>query len=745
MTLPLFETEKREGRAPLAERMRPRTLSEYVGQSHLLAPGRLLRRAIEADRVSSLILYGPPGTGKTTLARVIAEHSKATFISLNAVLSGVKALREEVEAAQRRQERFGQSTLLFIDEIHRFNQAQQDALLPWVERGVVTLIGATTENPYFEVNAALNSRSHIFQLKALTDQELKQVVFQALGDTRGYAGISIDLESDALSHWVSLVNGDARSLLNALELAVETTPVNSDGRIRITLEVAEASIQERAVLYDRDGDAHFDTLSAYIKSMRGSDPDAALYWLAKMLYAGEPPRGIFRRLLIFACEDVGLAWAQGISVVEACASAFDRVGMPEGRFHLSHATLAMATAPKSNSTMGLFDAISSVQRAPQGGVPLHLRDGSRDGEALGHGVGYLYPHAYQNHWVAQEHLPEVLRGQVFYTPTDQGEEKSIGTRIRALREAQVEGTLGGGAQDPLVDSIEAVSPHEKSISQWVERAMGDVSLELSRLRDSMLEAAELKRGDVVLDLNAGSGLLTWPSVRACQEGGVYSWCLQREEGETLNALAQSLPWPHRPVIGWGAIEEVQKNGVRFNKIFGRNLFDRSVEMGEQLQRVLRLLTQDGVFIAADPSHEEALHLSYQLETHFSPEREAPEIDRELWENWRKIERNVYAEVSRSLTEPMMLQVFHDECSTYASKLHSLNLSTLKNTRSLRLTHQRISQWLGDYETSYLSRLRQAGLNEGDALKIKQLMSSLAGHRVSWVSAWRLLRIELSAH
>src|SRR5690606_17720750 len=300
----LFEASTRE---PLAARMRPRTLDEFIGQDRIIGPGRLLRRAIQADQLSSVIFYGPPGTGKTTLARVIANSTKARFIAINAVLAGVKDIREAVAEAQA-QRRAGQRTILFVDEVHRFNKAQQDALLPWVESGVLTLIGATTENPYFEVNKALVSRSRIFELEPLDEDDLRAVVAQALADTeRGYGQLRVDLQQDALDHLVNVANGDARALLNALELAVDTTEPDSDGHIVITREVAEESIQRRAVLYDKEGDAHFDTISAFIKSVRGSDPDAALYWLAKMVYAGEDPRYVFRRLLILAGEDVGIA------------------------------------------------------------------------------------------------------------------------------------------------------------------------------------------------------------------------------------------------------------------------------------------------------------------------------------------------------------------------------------------------------------------------------------------------------
>ena len=409
--------------APLADRMRPRTLEEYIGQQHIIGEGRLLRRAIQIDQLSSLIFYGPPGTGKTTLARIIANTTRAQFLSINAVLAGVKEIREAIDNAQKTLNLYGKRTILFVDEVHRFNKSQQDALLPHVENGIIILIGATTENPYFEVNKALVSRSRIFQLKTLTEDDLKAIALQALADKeRGYGNRSVHIDEDALDHLVKVANGDARGVLNALELAVETTAPDNEQVIHINRKIAEESIQQRAVLYDKDGDVHYDTISAFIKSIRGSDPDAALYWMSKMLYAGEDPRFIFRRMLILACEDVGLADPHALGVVVNAANAFDYVGMPEGRYHLAHACLYLATAPKSNSSLGFFDALKLVETEATEEVPNHLRDANRDGQGFGHGAGYLYPHAYRDHWVAQQYLPSSLQGKLFYQPSDQGYE-----------------------------------------------------------------------------------------------------------------------------------------------------------------------------------------------------------------------------------------------------------------------------------------------------------------------------------
>lgn len=439
-------------REPLAARMRPRNLDEYIGQDHIVGKGRLLRRAIAADQLTSVIFYGPPGSGKTTLARVIANHTKSNFITLNAVLTGVADIRESIKNAEDYFNLYSRRTILFVDEVHRWNKSQQDALLPWVENGTIILIGATTENPFFEVNKALVSRSRVFQLKPLTYNDLMNAAQMAIEDKeRGYGRWHIEFEEGALEHLVETANGDARSLLNALELAVETTPEKWDpeaqvpvpaygSTIYVSKEAAEESIQKKVVLYDRDGDYHYDIISAFIKSLRGRDPDAACYWLARMVSAGEDPHFIFRRMLISACEDTGLADPNAISVVESCARAFDRVGLPEGRYFLAHAALYLSTAPKSNSSMAFFDALSAVEKE-NAEVPNHLRDSSRDAEGFGHGSGYLYPHAYRDHWVAQQYLPDTLMGRVFYTPSTQGYEKEIRQGVLSRRELQIAAIL----------------------------------------------------------------------------------------------------------------------------------------------------------------------------------------------------------------------------------------------------------------------------------------------------------------
>jgi putative ATPase len=430
--------ERMKSDAPLAARMRPRTLDEYIGQVHIVGEGKLLRRAIQADRLfSSIILWGPPGTGKTTLAQVIANQTKSHFETLSAILAGKSDLREVIDRAQERSRLYRQKTILFVDEIHRWNKAQQDALLPFVENGTVTLIGATTENPFFEVIKALVSRSRIFQLRNLNLSEIGTLLDRAISDPeRGYGKRKISIDPEARTHLVDMATGDARNALNALELAVESTQPGENEIIHITLDVAQESIQRRAVLYDKDGDAHYDTISAFIKSVRGSDPDAALYWLAKMIYAGEDPRFIIRRLIILAGEDIGLADPMGLVVASSAAHAFDFIGLPEGIYPIVEATLYLATAPKSNTAGAYFKAMQRIEQEGAGSVPRHLQDGNRDREATGQGEGYTYPHEMEGHFTPQQYLPKRLLGTYFYTPSNQGYEDLVKNRLEQWRKAQ---------------------------------------------------------------------------------------------------------------------------------------------------------------------------------------------------------------------------------------------------------------------------------------------------------------------
>ncbi len=431
-------------KAPLAARMRPRNLDEYVGQQHLVGPGKMLRRAIEQDNLhSSMILYGPPGTGKTSLARVISLHTRAEFFTLSAVLSGVADLRREVARATELKQS-GRRSILLVDEIHRFNKAQQDALLPHVEDGTILLIGATTENPFFEVIGALVSRSRIFRLQALTESDLEEMLRRALTDERGYGGRGVEAQEEALRFLAEMAGGDARSALNALELAVESAPGEP-----VTLERAQEALQRKALRYDASGDQHYDTVSAFIKSVRGSDVDASLFYLARMVEAGEDPRFIMRRLFILAGEDIGLADPQGVVVVASCARALEWCGLPEAKYHLAMATVYLAAAPKSNSMMGYFAAEAAALEHPDAAVPVHLRDAHYKGAArLGHGKGYRYPHDFPGHWTAQQYLPDKLASRQFYQPGPLGYEQKIAQRLQVYRPSQ-EGSMGGtGGRSP---------------------------------------------------------------------------------------------------------------------------------------------------------------------------------------------------------------------------------------------------------------------------------------------------------
>ena len=428
-----------EQESPLASRMRPTTLDEVVGQKHIIGKDKLLYRAIRADQLGSIIFYGPPGTGKTTLAKVIANTTSASFRQINATVAGKKDMEDVVKEAKDALGMYGKKTILFVDEIHRFNKSQQDYLLPYVEDGTLILIGATTENPYFEVNGALLSRSRIFELKALEQDDVKELVLRAVRDEKkGMGSYHAVIDDEAADFLADVSGGDARAALNAVELGVLTTERDpADGLIHITLDVAQECIQKRAVRYDKDGDNHYDTISAFIKSMRGSDPDAAVYYLARMLYAGEDIKFIARRIMICAAEDVGNADPQALTVAVSAAQAVERIGMPEAQIILSQAVLYVATAPKSNSACNaVFEAMDAVKNQRSMPVPVHLQDSHYGGSAkLGHGIGYRYAHDYPNHYVKQQYLPDGMEGRCFYHPSENGYESKIAKHMRFLRES----------------------------------------------------------------------------------------------------------------------------------------------------------------------------------------------------------------------------------------------------------------------------------------------------------------------
>jgi putative ATPase len=726
--------QQQERTAPLAARMRPRTLDEFMGQESIVGPGRLLRRAIQADQLTSLLFFGPPGTGKTTLARIIANTTKAHFIALNAVLSGVKDIRASVAEAQMRRDNNDRRTILFIDEVHRFNKAQQDALLPWVENGTVILIGATTENPYFEVNKALVSRSRVFQLKSLDEHALKGIVERALEEPeRGYGGQSITIAPQALSHLLNVANGDARTLLNALELAIETTPLDEEGARHITLDVAEESIQRRAVLYDKEGDTHFDTISAFIKSIRGSDPDAALYWLARMIYAGEDPRYILRRLTILASEDVGLADPQAIVVMQACAAAFDRVGMPEGQFPLAQATLYLANAEKSNSTMGFFTALAAVQEEQEEEVPNHLKDPSRDKKGFGHGAGYLYPHAYREHWVAQQYLPGSLQGKQFYQPSTQGWEGKLQTQIARRREAQLAAMLEG---DTAPAEILTNSPTDRRTERWLQRTLGQMGTQLSHVRDTLFATSAPQRHHVVLIVGARSGLLTWEAVRHVPEGGVFAWTAASTDANALQEQSQALPELQRPVLLTSPPDDLLSTldndhaGVRFDRIIGRNTFSqwqqtRPAEPEAFCQMLASLLHPEGTIALAETLPGDAQRI-YEL---VSPGA----LPKGLFDKWKTAEEAIYQQQHATLWQLDDLTTALQEAGL-AHQCH-----TERQRTEVCLTPALFQRWFAKDgpATSYRQQLQET-LSSMEVTAIEQAMRKQGQHRVvQWSStiAW----------
>ena len=622
--------ERRQQQSPLANRMRPLTLDDYVGQEHIIGPGRLLRRSIEADQLSSLILYGPPGTGKTTLASVIANTSSSAFVTLNAVLAGVKVLREEIEAAGHRFAYRQQRTTLFVDEVHRWNKAQQDALLPHVENGAIIFIGATTENPFFEVIKPLVSRSRVFQLRPLDDDAVSTLLTRALDDpVNGFGGRPVALEDEARQHLVHMANGDARSALNALELAVNTTAAGQDGVIRIDLATAEESIQRRAVLYDKQGDVHYDAVSAFIKSLRGSDPDAALYWGAKMIYAGEDPSFLFRRMAILASEDIGLADPQAVAVVESCWSLFNRIGLPEGLYPLSQAILHLATAPKSNSAMALFAALEAVEQEKDQEVPTSLKDGNRDATAFGHGAGYLYPHAYRDHWVAQQYLPAGLEGRVFFEPGALGHEAAIREQVLRRREE-----LLAAAPEQGETTAEGItySPEDPNREDWLRRAGNAGSRHLGTVRDAICTRAGMQRHDRVLVVRADNGLLLAEACRAVPEGGVWGQVASPKAATGLNLRYSELPELDRPVLT-SNLEELDPE-LRFERVLGMDMLGGPQEAEDLLAALTKILAGGGrmVFSQSLPLMGQRVHSLLDFRAEDKMGTLLREVEENLWAN-----------------------------------------------------------------------------------------------------------------
>jgi putative ATPase len=722
--------ERMQKDAPLAARMRPRTLDEFVGQEHIIGPGRLLRRAIQADQLGSLIFYGPPGTGKTTLAQVIANTTRAHFIALNAVLSGVKEIREAIAQAQDRARMHAQRTILFVDEVHRFNKAQQDALLPWVENGTVIFIGATTENPYFEVNKALVSRSRIFQLRPLTADDLRAILRQALADPeRGYGGLNVVMEPDAFEHLVDVANGDARGVLNALELAVETTPPAPDGAIHVTLAVAEESIQQRAVLYDKEGDYHFDTISAFIKSLRGSDPDAAMYWMAKMVYAGEAPRFIFRRMLIFAGEDVGLADPNAIQVVTACAAAFEQVGLPEGRFHLGLAALYLATAKKSNTVFAFFDALETVGREADSGVPNHLRDANRDKEGFGHGEGYLYPHAYRDHWVAQQYLPSSLQGKVFYQPSDQGYEATIRQAVARRREAQLAAMLAVEDRPADAEVLTYTAP-DSARDRWLQRTISSMGERLAGLRDRVLDGARLARHSLVLDLKAGSGLLTWDALRRAPEGGVYTLARSARDADALRQQAQRLEEMERPIVLQGDLADLERllagaeTPRRFDALVGHNVLVDVADKTAAVALLLPWLAEAGVISLAEriPRHTQRLYRLVDL----------TELNKRLAQRVVAAEEAIYTRDD----DPLVNWDAEGLAALWSATGLRVEVATETESAEVRVTAGLLARWFapgGDDRPSYAQHLA-AELSAGEIEAVAALFQrQLLNQTVDWHS------------
>lgn len=741
------QTQPKE--SPLAYRMRPRTINEFIGQDHIAAPGRLLRRIIQADRMSSIIFYGPPGTGKTTLARVIANTTKSSFITMNAVLDGVKNLREAITEAQKDRDLYAKRTILFVDEVHRWNKSQQDALLPWVENGTVILIGATTENPYFEVNKALVSRSRIFQLKPLNKQNLTDIAIQAINNKeRGYGKYKITLEQGALEHLVDTANGDARSLLNAVELAVETSvenfPPEENTAINISLEAAEESIQKKALLYDKEGDYHYDTISAFIKSIRGSDPDGVLYWLATMIQAGEDPRYIFRRMLISASEDIGLADPNALCIVESAAAAFDRVGLPEGRFHLTQAALYLSTAPKSNTCLSFFDALNTVKEEFAKEVPNHLKDAGRDKEGFGHGEGYLYPHAYKDHWIAQQYLPSGLQGKIFYQPSNQGYEAKIKEKITRQREIQLVSII-----EPQNKEILTFSPPQKNSQEWLNRINRETGKTISTLRDLLLtkpgtnkQKTIFNRHDCVLTIEPSVPTLLWEAVRQTPEGSVWYIPQDPKSASISRHYAKNLPKENQPIEikipqkTETSLSRIPKEQL-FEKIIIRDIFTQKNYINTEKETIFQLLKKK---LQTDGE----IHLCQIIPSKAQRLTKIPEMTKlknenpELFTSLEKAEKKVYSNTKNPLVN------WTEQEIAKAAEKSSLKIQsqTIEIEENRLIQKKDIDNWLEPNGNGLGKALKE----NHDIESIKEINKittlSIANRTIKWKLTFMLLKANL---
>lgn len=718
----LFQQNNNSSSEPLASRMRPRNLEEYLGQDHILGPGRLLRRAIQADQLSSLIFYGPPGTGKTTLARVIANSTASRFVSMNAVLSGVKDLREAIEEARQAQDLYDKRSILFVDEVHRWNKSQQDALLPWVEKGTIILIGATTENPYFEVNKALVSRSRVFQLQALTEGNLKGIAQQALGDSeRGYGKWRVSVDDQALDHLVKTASGDARSLLNALQLAVETSvdsfPPPAESHIEVDLAAAEESIQQKAVLYDKEGDYHFDTISAFIKSIRGSDPDGALYWMARMIKAGEDPRFIFRRMLISASEDIGLADPQALGIVEAAAATYDRIGMPEGQFPLAQAAIYLATCPKSNSTLAFFDALDAVEQE-EAQVPNHLKDSNRDKHSFGHGKGYRYPHAFREHWVAQQYLPGTLKGRIFYQPTGQGYEGTIQEQVIRRREEQLEVMLDESPEEL------SYSPGDKERNRWIRRLQSNQGSRKALL-SRIMELIETRRSHRILMAPLNWTQLFWELYRKIPEGGLFGLYQQEEMANLLGFSMETLPESERPQLIQGLTNDTSwlspllDQGIRWEHIVAQGFPDSTEDFPLNLNGAL---APQGIITAYQPLPGQGSRFSQILDG---------KIETSLFHKIKQKEDSFYEEKQK-----LPRRDFLEDLKDWTI----LTWQEVKITEVLDAQENWIQAWMNPQEGSWWSIISE-DLSELEASQVKAAIQP--GRIPRWERCWLIYQLQLA--